>query len=139
MNIMIFFGFFKKKKKNPNYKQKSDSAVEWPEYIITLDGKTFEDFIQKYPLSIVDFWASWCAPCKAMAPRLRRLSKIYKKKVVFGKLDIQENQDIAKKYKIMGIPHLIFFRYGKKISSMTGLKSVGDIKNIIEDILKRRE
>jgi thioredoxin 1 len=136
MSNMIFLGFFKKKNNN-NSNQKTSSKVEWPEYIVNLNEKTFDDFIQKYPLSIIDFWASWCAPCKAMAPRLRKLSKIYKGKVAFGKLDVQENRDISKKYKISGIPHLICFKYGKKISSITGLKSVYDLKNTIEDILKR--
>ena len=134
---MIFLGFFKKESNNSSSNQKTPSKVEWPEYVVNLDEKTFDDFIQKYPLSIIDFWASWCAPCKAMAPRLRKLSKIYKGKVAFGKLDLQKNRDIAKKYKISGIPHLVFFKYGKKISSITGLKSVYDLKNIIEDILKR--
>ena len=72
-----------------------------------------------------------------MAPRLRRLSNIYKEKVAFGKLNTQDNQKIAKKYKVSGIPHLVFFSYGKKISSITGLKSVGEIKDIIDKILKK--
>jgi thioredoxin 1 len=72
-----------------------------------------------------------------MAPRLRRLSKIYKGKVAFGKLDTQKNQDIAKQYKILGIPHLMFFRFGKKITSIAGVKSVGAIKNVIDDLLKK--
>ena len=137
MNIMVFLGFFKKKKKSLNSKQKINYTVEWPEYIVSLDGKTFENFIQKYPLSVVDFWASWCAPCKAMAPRLRRLSHIYKKKVAFGKLDVNDNKDVAKRYKITGIPCLIFFSYGKNISIITGLKSVGEIKDIIDTLYKR--
>ena len=127
---------FKSKKEKNNSKQYTSSEVKWPEYVVELDGKNFQEFVEKYPLSIIDFWASWCAPCKAMSPRLRRLSNIYKGKVAFGKLNTQENQEIAKKYKIFGIPHLIFFRYGKKISSMTGLKSVGNIKEVIEKNLK---
>ena len=134
---MIFLGFFKHKKINLNSKKITPASSEWPEYVITLDKKNFQKFIQKYPLSVVDFWASWCAPCKAMAPRLRRLSNIYKGKVAFGKLDTQKNQDIAKQYKIMGIPHLQFFSYGKKISSITGVKSVGAIKNMIDDLLQK--
>jgi thioredoxin 1 len=137
MSNMTFLGFFKKKSNDNSYNQKTPSNVEWPEYIVNLNEKTFDDFIQKYPLSLIDFWASWCAPCKTMAPRLRKLSKIYKARVAFGKLDVQENKDIAKKYKVSGIPHLIFFKYGEKISSITGLKSVYDLKNVIEDILKR--
>ena len=66
----------------------------------------------------------WCDPCKKMAPRLRRLSKIYKGKVSFGKLNIQNNENIVKQYNIMGIPYFVFFRYGKKIASMTGVKSI---------------
>ena len=117
--------------------QKAHSVKEWPDHVITLEGNNFNKFIEKYPLSIVDFWAPWCAPCRAMAPRLRRLSKIYKGKVAFGKLDTQKNQDIAKQYKIMGIPHLIFFRNGKKVTSITGVKSVGNIKDTIDGLLKK--
>ena len=136
---MIFLGIFKYKKENRNSEQKIPSAVEWPDHVVILDGKKFEDFIQKYALSVIDFWAPWCGPCKAMAPRLRRLSNIYKGKLAVGKLDTQKNQDIAKKYKIMGIPHLIFFKYGKKVTSITGVRSVGYIKNVIEDLLEKRD
>ena len=130
-------GIFRNKKEKNNPNQKISTPVEWPDYVIELNKKNFEEFIGKYPLSVVDFWAPWCAPCKAMAPRLRRLSKIYKGKVAFGKINTQDNQDIAKKYKIIGIPHLVIFRYGKSISDITGLKSVGDIKKVIDDILKK--
>ena len=128
---------FKLKKEKSRSKQKESSPVEWPMYVVELDENDFEGFIEKYPLSIVDFWAPWCAPCKAMAPRLRRLSNIYKGKVAFGKINTQDNQKIAKKYKVFGIPHLILFRYGEKISIITGLKSVGGIKEVIDKILKK--
>ena len=119
--------------------QKVYSIKEWPDHVLTLEKNNFNKFIEKYPLSIVDFWAPWCAPCKVMAPRMRRLAKIFKGKVAFGKLDTQKNQDIAKKYKIMGIPHLIFFRNGKIVSSITGVRSVGYIKNIIEEFLEKNK
>jgi len=132
----MVLGLFKRKVlRDPD--RKVSSVGKWPDYVVTLNGKNFNEFIQKYPLSLVDFWAPWCTPCRAMAPRLRRLSKIYKGKVAFGKLDTQANEDIAKKYKIMGIPHLMFFRYGKKVSTVTGVRSVGDLKDIIDDLLKK--
>jgi len=132
----MVLGLFKRKVlRDPD--RKVSSVGKWPDYVVTLNGKNFNEFIQKYPLSLVDFWAPWCAPCRTMAPRLRRLSKIYKGKVAFGKLDTQANEDIAKKYKIMGIPHLMFFRYGKKVSTVTGVRSVGDLKDIIDDLLKK--
>lgn len=61
-------------------------------------------------MSIVDFWAPRCAPCNTIAPRLRRLSNIYKRKVAFRKIDVQENRNIAKRYKIIGIKS---FKYNR--------------------------
>ena len=111
--------------------------LSWPDYVITLDGKNFTEFITTYSVSLVDFWAPWCEPCRVMAPRLRRLSKIYAGEVAFGKLNIQTNQDIAKKYKIMGIPHFVIFKDGKQLRSITGVKSVGDVKDTVDSVLKK--
>ena len=134
---MIFFILFNRRRGVHDFNQKVPSIKEWPDRIVTLEGNNFNKFIEKYPLSMVDLWAPWCAPCRTMAPRLRRLSKIYYGKVAIGKLDTQKNQDIAKQYKIMGIPNLMFFRFGKKITSITGVKSVGAIKNIIDNFLQK--
>jgi thioredoxin 1 len=134
---MIYLGIFDFNKKRKISDKPTLFNDKWPDYVVTLDEKNITEFITKYPLSIVDFWASWCAPCREMAPRLRRLSKIYKGEIVFGKLDIQNNQDIAKEYKITGIPHLVFFKNGKKISSITGVKSIGDLKDTIDALLKK--
>jgi len=123
--------------KDRKLSEKSLEKIDWPDYVVSLDKKNFNDFINKYPLSLIDFWAPWCGPCKAMAPRMRRLSKIYTGKVAVGRLNTEDNRDIAKKYKIMGIPHLGFFRYGKKIMSITGARSVGDIKDTIDKLLKK--
>ena len=135
---MIFFGLFNRKRENRDANHEFHSIKEWPDHVVSLEGNNFNKFIEKYPLSMVDFWAPWCNPCRAMTSRLRRLSKVYKGKVAFGKLDTQKNQDIAKQYKIMAIPHLIFFKNGKKVTSITGAKSVGDIKNVIEDLLEKK-
>ena len=132
-------GLFNKKKKKHGSSLKTNKSIDWPDHIITLDEKTFDDFINKYPLSIVDFWAPWCTPCKAMAPRLRRLSNIYKGKLAFGKINIQINKGVSEKYKVVGIPQLIFFSYGKKIYGINGLKSVGSIKDSIDYILKKEK
>jgi len=132
---MVFLGMFRLWKRSSD--QRTPSVNDWPDYVVTLDGKSFNKFIQRYPLSLVDFWAPWCAPCKVIAPRIRRLSKIYKGKVAFGRLNTQKNEDVAKQYHIMGIPHLAFFRYGRKISSITGVRSIGDMKDTIDNLLKK--
>jgi thioredoxin 1 len=132
---MILLGLFKRKQKDILLKKQVLSAKEWPDHVVTLDDVNFNEFIKKYPFSMVDFWAPWCAPCTKMTPRLRRLSKIYLGKVAFGKLNTQSNHNIAKQYNITAIPHFGFFSYGKKIASMAGVKSVGEIKALIDDLL----
>ena len=134
---MVFLAMFRFRGQRRDSDQKTPSVDEWPDHVVTLEGKKFNGFIKKYPLSLVDFWAPWCAPCRVIAPRIRRLSKIYNGKVAFGRLNTQKNEDIAKQYHIMGIPHLAFFRYGKKVASITGVRSIGDLKDTIDELLKK--
>ena len=121
-------------------KQQSNDTTEitsdWPEYVVSLNGSTFHDFIQSYPLSIIDFWAPWCAPCRTMSPRMRRLSKLYMGTIAFGSLNTQEYPDIAKQYHIMSIPTLLCFHQGKKVKESFGVKSVGSLKTLVEDLLQ---
>ncbi len=128
--------FDKLSKKNeephPNIK-----AKDWPTHVETLDKNTFDAFINKYPLSVIDFWAPWCKPCKTMLPRLRRLERIYQGKVAFGRVNTQSEKKLAQHYDIMGIPHFGFFSYGKKIGSITGAKSVGKMKDSIDTYLAK--
>ena len=128
---------FKKNIKKKNQKISVKSYEEIVENIVTLDNNNFTEFIDKYPFTVVDFWAPWCAPCKQLTPRFRRLLSIYKGKVAFGKIDTQKYPDIAKKYRILSIPHIILFNYGKKVSSLTGLKTVGEMKKEIDTYLKK--
>ena len=72
---------------------------------------------------IVDFWATWCGPCKAIAPIIEDLAKEYSGKVKVGKLDIDENQETAIKFGVRSIPTVLFFKQGKLVDSIIGAVS----------------
>jgi thioredoxin 1 len=93
---------------------------EWPRGSVELDGRTFRDFVEMYPLVAVEFWASWCAPCKAMRPVIRDLAKRHKGEVAIGKVNIERHRDLAEENNVLSIPHIIYFSYGKKVHESHG-------------------
>lgn len=76
---------------------------------------------------LVDFFATWCGPCKMMAPVVESLAKEYDGKVKVGKLDVDENEDIAARYGVMTIPTIILFKNGQILNKTVGVQS----KNIL--------
>ena len=86
-------------------------------------------------LVMIDFWAVWCGPCRIIAPAVEELSKEYAGKVKFMKLNTDENPDIASKYKILGIPTLMFFRDGQKVDQIVGAVPKPHLKTKIDSLL----
>ncbi|MBK7861475.1 MAG: thioredoxin [Archangiaceae bacterium] len=69
---------------------------------------------------LVDFWATWCAPCRAIAPALEELATQYKGKVKIAKVDVDESQEVAQKFGIRSIPTLLMFKGGKVVEQIVG-------------------
>ncbi len=87
--------------------------------IVELNEKNFDSSIKKGSW-IVDFWAEWCGPCKIMAPYLEEASKELNGKVKFGKINVEENNDIVQKFEIRSIPTLLSFKKGEVVNSSIG-------------------
>lgn len=85
--------------------------------------------------SVVDFWAPWCMPCKALTPVLEDLSKEIEARVVIGKLNVDECPDIAGRYGIMSIPSLLVFKGGNVVGQIVGALPKQEIKNRILAVL----
>jgi thioredoxin 1 len=87
---------------------------------IALTDANFQGEIAKYPLILVDFWAPWCGPCRMVGPIIEQLAKEYSGKVVFGKVNVDENQRIAGSFGIQSIPTMMIFKNGKAVDVMIG-------------------
>ena len=85
--------------------------------------------------AVVDFFATWCGPCKMMAPVIETLAGEYDGKAVIGKLDVDENEDIAARYGVMTIPTVIFFKNGELVTKTVGVQSKAALKKIIDGML----
>jgi len=90
------------------------------DYPLTIDDNSFIESVRKYPLLVLDCWAPWCGPCKMVAPVIEELAKDYAGKVVFGKLNVDENPIIATQFAIMAIPTLFIFKDGEPVDVVQG-------------------
>ena len=84
---------------------------------------------------LVDFWAPWCGPCKAVAPIVEELSKEYAGKIEFAKVNVDEAPVVASNYGVMSIPTLIVFKEGKPVEQVIGYKAKGDLKKLLDNAL----
>ena len=84
---------------------------------------------------LVDFWASWCGPCKIIAPLIDELAKEYAGKMKIGKVDVDTNSKVATQFGVMSIPTVIFFKKGKVMSQLVGAVNKLDLKHKIEENL----
>lgn len=103
-------------------KMKNTPVVEDNEKIKTLTDQNFEHQI-KSGVILVDFWASWCMPCKMMAPVLNEVSEELNGNASVGKLNVEQNRAASTKYGVRNIPTLLLFKNGKEINRFVGVKS----------------
>lgn len=81
---------------------------------------TFANFVRRGPLVVIDCWAAWCGPCRMLAPIIDELAREYAGKILFGKLNVDENPHVVAQYQIMSIPTLLVFKNGELVDRIVG-------------------
>lgn len=99
------------------------------------DANFKKDVLESNIPVMVDFWATWCAPCQAIAPLLDELAKGYAGKMKMGKLNVEESPKTPSRYGVMSVPTLVFFKDGKVMGQVVGALNKAELKKKIEEYL----
>lgn len=113
------------------FRMKNEKPVETSKKIITLGNKNIKLALKKEVL-LVDFWAPWCGPCKMITPTLNKIAET-ETDIIIGKVNVDHNQDLAKRYKVRNIPTMIIFKNGIEVGRIVGVKTKKAILNEVRN------
>lgn len=102
---------------------------------LAINQTNFEEVMTSGKPVVIDFWAEWCGPCRMIAPIVDELAAEYGDKVVIGKCDVEENDDITAKYGVRNIPTIVFLKNGELVDKQVGACSKDALKAKIEKLL----
>ena len=114
------------------YLQGGKNMEEMPDKPIEMSDADIDQHIKKYDTVVIDCWAPWCGPCRMIHPVIEELAKEKQGEIVFGKLNVDENQQTAMKYQIMSIPSLLVFKKGELVDKIIGAMPKEILKPKIE-------
>ena len=104
--------------------------------VIEVQDQDFEDkVIQSRVPVVVDFWAPWCGPCKAVGPLIEKLAESHQGKAQFVKLNIDDNSDTARRYGIKSVPTIMFFNNGRMVDKLVGMVTAAKLGESLQNLL----
>ncbi len=104
------------------------------EQVINATDKSFDNELKTSLLVLVDFWAEWCGPCRAVGPIVDELAKEYQGKLKVLKVNVDDNQSTAMRFQIMSIPTLLFLKNGEEVDKIVGALPKSTIKSKIDSL-----
>jgi len=96
---------------------------------LEITNQNYDEITSQDKPVVIDFWATWCGPCKRLGPIIEEIAAEYDGKAIVGKCDIEENDDLTEKFGIMNVPTVVFLKDGKEVDRVVGLA----MKNIYEE------
>jgi thioredoxin 1 len=102
---------------------------------VTITNENFESLKNGSQPLVVDFWATWCGPCRMVGPVITELAEQYDGKIVVGKCDVEENEDLAVEFGIRNIPTILFFKNGQVVDKLVGAQPKAKIEEKFQSLL----
>ena len=102
---------------------------------VTITSENFESLKNGDKPLVIDFWATWCGPCRMVAPIISKLAEKYEGQVVVGKCDVEENEDMALEFGILNIPTILCFKGGQIANKIVGAQSEAKLDEMIQSLL----
>ena len=115
-------------RKRQELMKEAEKGADWPSEPAEVSDDNFNDFLKKYDVAVVDCWAPWCGPCRAMGPVIDALAAELKGKVAFGKLNTDQNPRTSMRFQIEAIPTLLVFKEGELVDRHVGARPKDDLK-----------
>ena len=102
---------------------------------LQITNENYADVLASGQPVVIDFWAEWCGPCRMVAPIIDELSEEYADKVLIGKCDVEEGDEVAAKYMVRNVPTIIFLKDGKQVDKHVGAATKEQLKAKIDALL----
>jgi thioredoxin 1 len=102
---------------------------------VTITSENFESLKNGNEPLVVDFWATWCGPCRMVGPVISKLAEKYDGKIVVGKCDVEDNEDLASEFGIRNIPTILFFKGGEVVDKVVGAQSEAKLDEKFQTLL----
>ncbi len=96
---------------------------------------SFDEAVSAGGVVVVDFWATWCGPCRMLAPAIEQLAADYEGKALVGKVDVDEEQALAMRFGVASIPTVIFFKDGKEVGRKVGVMPIGEFTKVLDALV----
>ena len=102
---------------------------------VTVNNHNLAEVLASSPVVLIDFWATWCGPCRMLAPVVEEVAAEFEGKAVVAKCNVDEAREVAMQYRIMSIPTLIYFKNGEVVDKTVGVVSKDDIVSKLNNLL----
>ena len=104
---------------------------------LEIKDSNFEELVQQNEYIVVDFWATWCGPCRQIAPYIEELAEEYQGKIAVGKCDVDENDELPGQFGVRNIPTVLFLKNGELVNKSVGAVTKSKLKDLFEDLLSK--